>query len=122
VISLSATQNGPASDVMCRTVFCFQLVQSYNDFMIGETATSVIQRILQVDESQLSQTAAKVVLALHFSDEDRVRIQELADKSTLGTLTPSESDEYEGYVVAADILALWQSKARLSMKQQPAAA
>ena len=46
----------------------------------------------------------------------------LANKSSEGTLTPDERQEFEAYVRVGDVLALLKSKARLSLqKRSPAA-
>ena len=42
----------------------------------------------------------------------QARLEELADKSTEGTLTDAEREEYEAYVSAIDFLTVLQAKAR----------
>jgi len=49
-------------------------------------------------------------------------MSELAAKSNEGTLTAVEAGEYDGYIAAADLISIWKSKARLSMRQHPSAA
>jgi hypothetical protein len=62
------------------------------------------------------------VLQLQFPESDQARMSELAAKSNEGVLTPAEAGEYDGYIAAADVLSIWKSKARLSMRQHPSAA
>jgi hypothetical protein len=51
-----------------------------------------------------------------------MRMGELASKCSDGTLTPEEASEYDGFIAAADLLSLWKSKARLSLKRHTSAA
>ena len=88
--------------------------------MSGDTVITILQRLLDATESKLPVGAAQAVLQIRFSDEDQARIAALAANSNEGALTPDEAKEYESYI-AADLLSLWKSKARLSLKQQPSA-
>jgi hypothetical protein len=90
--------------------------------MQGDTAISILSRIVSPTEGILSLDAAKAILEMHFSQQDNARIEELAGCSTAGTLTEDEGREYDGYIAAADWLAIMQSKARLTLKQQSSAA
>jgi len=90
--------------------------------MSGDTAISILRRLIDATGGELSSAAAEAVLQFRMADSDKVRIGELAAKSTEGTLAPAEAEEYDGYIAAADLLSLWKSKARLSLKRQPSAA
>ncbi len=50
----------------------------------------------------------------------QARIDELAAKSTAGTLTRDEQTEYETYVSAGNFIAVLQSKARKMLQEQGA--
>jgi hypothetical protein len=67
-------------------------------------------------EGEMSATVAKQVLKLGFSDDDVARLHQLAERSNDGTLTPAEGVEYDGYILAGDLLAIAQSKARMALK------
>lgn len=90
--------------------------------MRGETALSILQRLIDPGRGNLSSAAAEAILQMCFADADQARMAALAAKSTQGTLTQAEADEYDGYIAAADLLSLWKSKARLSLQQHPSAA
>ena len=90
--------------------------------MIGESAIAILRRLIAPDRGDLSPAAAEAILHLGFADEDQSRLSELATKSNSGTLTQQEADEYDGYLEAADLISLWKSKARLSLKQHTSAA
>lgn len=90
--------------------------------MLGETPLSILRRLIDPGQGDLSPAAAEAVLHFAFTDADQARMSELASKSNLGTLGESESAEYDAYIAAADLLSLWKSKARLSLKHHPSAA
>jgi hypothetical protein len=90
--------------------------------MLGDTTISILRRLIDSQGDTLSVAIAEAVLQIRFSDQDQNRLAELASKSTLGQLSPEEAQEYDGYIAAADLLSLWKSKARLSLKHQTSAA
>ena len=90
--------------------------------MSGEMAFSILRRLVESQQGDLSSAAAEAVLHLQFAESDQTRMSELASKSNGGTLSTSEADEYDAYIVAADWLSLWKSKARLALKHHSSAA
>jgi hypothetical protein len=98
------------------------LSERYDARMSGDTALSVLRRLIDPAQGDLSPGAAEAVLQLGFDPADQTRIEALASKSNLGTLTSEEAEEYDGYIAAADLLSLWKSKARLSQKHHSTAA
>ena len=59
--------------------------------------------------------SAQQVADLRADSRLQARLDELADKSTDGTLTEDERSEYDTYVRALDFIAVLQSKARASI-------
>lgn len=90
--------------------------------MQGDTLISMLRRLIDSSPDNLSRAAAEAVLQLRFADADHHRVQELADKSNAGTLTPEEAFEYDNYITAGEWLALWKAKARTMLHQKPSAA
>lgn len=90
--------------------------------MHGDIALSILRRLIEAAQGDLSPGVAEAVLRLRFAEADHARMVELASKSNQGTLTPDEGEEYDGYIAAADLLSLWKSKARLALKHHPSAA
>lgn len=84
--------------------------------MTGETALSIFRRLIESDPGHLSRGAAEAILGLHFPQADQARVEQLAVKNNQGILTAAEAEEYDGYIAAADVLSLWKSKGRLSLK------
>lgn len=90
--------------------------------MPRETPISILRRLIDAGGGDLSPAVAEAVLLIRFTDADQQRLSELGARSSDGTLSPEEADEYDAYLAAADLLSLWQSKARLSLKHHSSAA
>lgn len=90
--------------------------------MVGDTIVSILQRLIDAGQGSLSPEAARSILQIRFNDADQARVSELAARSNGGTLSAEEAAEYDSYLAADDVLSLWQSKARRSLKNQPSAA
>lgn len=90
--------------------------------MHGDTTISILTRLIGPGEGTFDRAAAEAILKLRFADEDNARVAELAERCSAGTLTGDDAREYDGYVAAADVLAMLQSKARVSIKQRTSAA
>jgi hypothetical protein len=89
--------------------------------MRGESGMSIFRRLIESASGNLSPGAVEAILRLRFPEADQARVEELAAKSNQGSLTPTEAEEYDGYIAAADILSVWKSKARLSQTQHSTA-
>jgi hypothetical protein len=74
--------------------------------------SQVLDRILDPVSRCITPDFARKIVDLRADPEAQARIDELAEKSTEGTLTPIERVEYESYVAAIDFVAFLQSKAR----------
>lgn len=73
-------------------------------------------RIVNPRNGDLTPEGAKTLLELDFNPADRKRMEELAEKAREGTLTPRERKDAETYNRVAHLLALFQSKARQSLR------
>ena len=92
--------------------------------MTSITANSehdLMQRLVDPKRCGWSDQAAQAVLKLSFSDEDRARASELADRANQGTISASEQREMEGYLRIGALVDLMQSKARLFLRDLKAA-
>lgn len=63
-------------------------------------------------------SAAQAVLGLRFSEKQRQRMLDLADRNNRGELSGDELRDMESYQRVASFLSLWHSKARLTLKRQ----
>jgi hypothetical protein len=84
---------------------------------MSRTATAIMERLIMPDEGSLTADVARSILRLDFHPSDHARVRALSAKAGEGALTRSERAELEEYVRVGDLLALLQSKARLSLKR-----
>ena len=76
------------------------------------TEAAILNRLLNLDDEELTPEVARFVLGIRFRDSDHARMDELAAKARAGTLAQAEQRELESYIHVGDVLALWHSKAR----------
>jgi hypothetical protein len=74
--------------------------------------TEVLDRLLEPVGRCLSPRAARRLVGLRADDTAQKRVQELAEKCNEGTLSDAERSEYEAYIMAANVVAILQAKAR----------
>ncbi len=78
----------------------------------------IFSRLFTNGHDKLSVTAARFILSLDFSDEDKVRVHELAVKNQESKLSPEEWQELENYMKVDTIISILQSKARMALKKK----
>ncbi len=72
-------------------------------------------RLIESQPEPLNPEAARYMLQVRFSEDDQLRLQELAERSQDGTLTEEEGREFDGYLHIGNLLAVMQSKARQAL-------
>ena len=77
----------------------------------------ILADVLKLGTPDFDADAARAVLRLGFSDEQKQRMLSLADKGNRGTLSQAEQLELDRFRRVGNFLALMHSKARLSLKQ-----
>jgi hypothetical protein len=87
-------------------------LQWYNFKMKTLSHTAVLDRFLDPVGRCLNEDCAMKLIGLRADAKAQARVDELAEKCNEGELTPSEREEYETYVMAAEFVAVLQSKAR----------
>ena len=85
-------------------------------------ALKILERAISPSRGRMSPELARQVLAWNFPPEDHERVHDLSGKAQLGTLSKEEEAELDDYLAVNDMLAILQSKARVSLKQQTPAA
>jgi hypothetical protein len=80
--------------------------------MATDASTNGFDLILEPLASHLPLEAAKAVATFALPANVQERLDDFADKSTTGTLTPEEREEYASMVTALDIVAILQAQAR----------
>jgi hypothetical protein len=78
--------------------------------------------MIQPESGGLSPEHARYVLSLGFSEAERERYLDLAEKAQDGTLSTEEAAELDGFVTVNGLLMLMQSKARRSLAHPSSAA
>jgi hypothetical protein len=76
----------------------------------------ILARIVDPDHANLPPDFANSILRYEFQEEDRDRMDVLAEKARQGTLTPDEQIQIDRYERVGNFLALLKSKARRSLK------
>ena len=84
-------------------------------------SASVLDRLLDPLARCLTPDSARALVKLRADAAAQTRIAELAEKCNEGSLTPEERREYETYVQVGNLIAILQGKARLLLRQHPAA-
>jgi hypothetical protein len=82
------------------------------------TTTFHLDRLLEPLAGCLTPEVAAKVAALRADEAMQQRIDNLAERSSEGTLSEEERDEYSGYLNAIDVIAILQAKARAMLKDR----
>ena len=83
--------------------------------------TSLLDRMLDAVGRALTPESARRLLDIRADGEAQRRIDDLAERSSEGSLTLEEQGEYEALVAAANLIAILQAKARAALTANPAA-
>jgi len=89
--------------------------------MDPEIPTQVLNELLEPLSNCLTPEVARRVVALRASAAAQRRVDELAEKCNDGELSADERAEYEAYVMAGNLIAVIQAKARRLLAGQSAA-
>ena len=81
-----------------------------------KTQARIWARIIDPDQGNLTPAAARFMLDLDFRPSDQRRVAALSSKANEGVLTDAERSELEEYIRVGEVLAILQSKARRSLK------
>lgn len=74
-----------------------------------------LERLLEPISGSLNVEAARKLIGLRADLRSQARVAALARKCNEGNLTPKERVEYETYILAGDLMAILQAKARLRL-------
>lgn len=76
----------------------------------------ILSRVINEGTPDFDVDAARAVLRLGFSESQKSKMIELADKNNSGQLSVSEQRQMESYRRVGNFLALLHSRARLSLQ------
>ena len=80
-------------------------------------STTVLDRFLDPVANCLTPDVAQSIVSVGIDAQTQTRLDELADKANLGTLTEEERIEYEEYVEGMDFIGILKAKARKVLEQ-----
>jgi len=78
----------------------------------------VLERLLDPVSASLNDEAARKLIGIKADAQARAQVDKLARKCNEGELTPAERADYEMYVLAGDVIAILQAKARLRLSRR----
>ncbi len=81
-----------------------------------QAAMLLFARIWDDASHGMTPTLARHVLKLGFSEADKSRMHELAEKNSAGHITPTELQELDDYVQVADLVGILHAKARIFLR------
>lgn len=76
------------------------------------TSDTPLDRLLEPVAECLTADVARRLIEVRPDPRTQARIDELAQKADLGSLSATEIAEYQGYVEAIDLVSILQAKAR----------
>ena len=82
--------------------------------------SSVLERVLDPLTQCFTPEVARRIASMRADRSTQQRLDELAERSAEGSLTPAESEEYRAYVEALDLVGILQAKARAVLKASAA--
>ncbi|HXY50994.1 MAG TPA: hypothetical protein VEI01_16180 [Terriglobales bacterium] len=81
------------------------------------TEAAILSRVIQVEEGDLSQSAASYLLSIRFGEHDVARMNQLSETAQQGKLTAEEQAELDSYLHVSNLLAIMQSKGRRALRR-----
>lgn len=78
--------------------------------------TSLLDQAIEPFASLMTREAAEQLNAVRADSATQARLDELADKANLGTLTEQEKAEYDRHLAMIRFISLLQARARLLLK------
>jgi hypothetical protein len=90
----------------------------YNSAMKTIANSRVLERLFAPISSSLNDEAARKLIGLRADRQTQARVDQLARKCNEGELTSEERDEYETYVLAGEVIAIFQAQAKLMLARR----
>jgi hypothetical protein len=81
------------------------------------TEAAILSRVIQVEEGDLSRSAAEYLLSIRFGEHDLARMNQLSETAQQGKLTAEEHAELDSYLHVSNLLAIMQSKGRRALRR-----
>lgn len=81
------------------------------------TEGTIWRRLIRPEQNTLSAAVARALLRISFSESDRARMEDLAQRNQRGQLSRGEQKELRSFVKVGDVLGILHSKARQALKK-----
>ena len=92
-------------------------VKSSDEELDRDSDLLLLVDLLTPNDARLPTEVAQWLLSAKFSDAQRARMLDLADRGNQGVLTTAEREEMMGLVRVGDLLSILHSKARMALRQ-----
>jgi hypothetical protein len=86
--------------------------------LTANTESAILTHILQADEQELTQDAARYWLSVKIPASDQDRVDELSAKARAGSLSEAEAQELNNYLHIGFLLGTMQAKARRLLRME----
>ena len=90
---------------------------SLAEIAAGSSEVAILGRLFVNGKAALTPQRARYLLELGFSEEDRARMTQLAERNQAGRLTNAERDELLGFAKAGCLLGILHSRARRALRK-----
>ena len=87
---------------------------------LDSTEAAILSRVIKPETGGWPRLAAEAILSVTFDERDRDRMTFLLEKAKAGNLSDAEAEEAEHYRHVGRLLELLKSRARQSLRSQPA--
>lgn len=88
--------------------------------MAASIAHHVLEQVFDSFADCITPDVARRIEEIQLDPRAQDRIDELAGKANVGALTPDERAQYEDFIEAIDLLAIFQAKARVALERKSA--
>jgi hypothetical protein len=86
------------------------------DLLADDVEVAILARVLGNDQDELPVPMARYLTTLGFSERDKERMHELAERNRGAALSKPEKEELHAYAKAGTVLSILKSKARRALK------
>src|SRR4051794_27890423 len=87
--------------------------------LANDNEVTILARILVSENGQFPEGVARYILDQEITDQDRLRMHDLAVRNQDDELTPAEKAELHGFAKATSLLSILKSKARRALGVKP---
>jgi len=82
---------------------------------VAADSTEIFRRLIEPEDGTMPPELARFVISLDFRGNDHERYEALSAKAQAGTMTPSETDELDSYLLVDSLLSILRIKAERSL-------